>query len=86
MGDDAAHSTKLTAFLRQFLSGTETNLSQSVASLHLAWNGLGNAQFAAKLALPEPKAWAAQCQKWRTQLQAPDDLCTQLMRFSSEQR
>ena len=84
--DDAAHATKLTAFLMQFLSGTETNLSQAVTSLHLAWNGLGNAESTANVVLPEPKAWAAQCQKWRTQLQAQDDLCTQLMRFCSEQR
>ncbi len=84
--EDAAHASKLTAFLQRFLQGADPNLSQAVTSLHGVWNCLGNAEPAANGLLPEPKAWAAQCQKWRAQLQAQDDLCTQLMRFSSEQR
>ncbi len=84
--EDAAHNAKLMAFLQRFLLGADLNLSEAVTSLHRIWNGLENPGRAPNVALPDPNAWAAQCRKWRTELQAEDDLCTQLTRFSSEQR
>jgi uncharacterized repeat protein (TIGR03837 family) len=84
--DDAAHDAKLMAFLQQFLRGADLNLSQAVTALHRVWNGWGNPMPSADGVLPQAKTWTAQCQKWRTQLLVQDDLCTQLMRFCSEQR
>jgi uncharacterized repeat protein (TIGR03837 family) len=84
--EDAAHNAKLMAFLQRFLRSAEPKLCQSVTSLHRAWNGLSSPEPALIGALPAAQAWAAQCQNWRTHLLAQDDLCTQLMRFSSEQR
>jgi uncharacterized repeat protein (TIGR03837 family) len=83
---DAAHDAKLMAFLDRFLASADVDLRRAVTSLHRVWNGLIHTETASSCKLPPATPWMAHCQHWRTQLCAQDDLCTQLMRFSSEQR
>ena len=75
---DGAHSAKLTAFLRRFLIGADSALSDPITALHFNWNGLGKAQDADIWELPSFDAWQHHCQRWRAQLLAMDDLCSQL--------
>ena len=82
--DDAAHRTKLEAFLAHYLAGLSPGAAQAVHDLHAAWNGFaapataGAAWHGVLSALPE---LASHAQTWRKNLQKQEDLCSSLVRF-----
>lgn len=77
---DSAHSAKLAAFLRLFLTGANDTLSEKVHRLHQAWNGLNPSPHADVWELPALDAWQHHCQQWRDQQMAHEDLCSRLQR------
>lgn len=79
---DAAHATKLEAFLDAFLAGADAPTAAALRALWRAWNGLG--RWPAQL--PDGTRWVAQSLHWRRQLLAQTDLVTQLLGFVHEKR
>lgn len=79
---DAAHATKLEAFLALMLQGADTGLDTALRSLWRAWNGVRGGP----LALPEPAPWKAQALAWRERLLTHADLVSQLLGFAGERR
>jgi uncharacterized repeat protein (TIGR03837 family) len=80
--DDAAHATKLGAFLQLHLAGAEESLAADIRTLWARWNGLS----AAPLRLPDDRAWHRHTLAWREQLRAQADLVSQLISFAGETR
>jgi uncharacterized repeat protein (TIGR03837 family) len=79
---DAAHATKLAAFLDCMLADSEPALGAAVRSLWLGWNGLA----APPQTWPEPTAWRALALRWREGQLAMADLGTQLLGFVAAKR
>ena len=82
---DGAHAAKIAAFLGLYLAGAPAAVATPLRTAFLAFNGLSDHLQAAVppqlLALPEPAAWRAQHTRWRQQLAAQTDLCSQLLGF-----
>ncbi len=79
---DAAHASKLEAFLDLMLQDAEAGLAAALRALWRAWNGLRHGP----LALPEPEPWQAQALAWRERLVVQADLSSQLLEFAAERR
>jgi len=79
---DAAHATKLGAFLRLHLAGADAALAADIRSLWKGWNGLSTAP----LHLPDAPAWNRHTTAWREGLRVQADLGSQLIGFASETR
>jgi uncharacterized repeat protein (TIGR03837 family) len=79
---DAAHTTKLDAFLQLHLAGAETPLAADIRTLWARWNSLS----VAPLCLPDGPAWQQHTLAWRQGLLAQADLASQLIGFARETR
>jgi len=73
--DDGVHAAKLQALLQQMQAPPE------LSALWWAWNGLSDLPWPVWPMLQGRESWQQACTAWRNQLQAQDDLCTQLVRF-----
>ena len=78
--NDAAHASKLEAYLATFDSVTQMSHGPEWRALNRAWNGLG--PWPAHW--PAAKDWAAACQRWRAHLCDQADLASQLKQFAQE--
>jgi uncharacterized repeat protein (TIGR03837 family) len=79
---DAAHATKLDAFLQLHLAGAEAPLAADIRTLWTRWNGLS----AALLRLPDDRAWHQHTLAWCKSLLIQADLASQLTSFARETR
>ena len=73
---DGVHERKLKSILARLPADA------AVQTLWQAWNGLGPWP----AALPDPAAWRAACQQWRSGLVEQSDLTSQLIRFVVSKR
>ena len=78
--DDAAHHTKLTAFLDMI------NAPVSLRRLHAQWNGIEPTRSGTLLVQDEIAAWGESVKSSRDRLLKMDDLTTQIMRFARKNR
>ena len=69
---DDAHVAKLAAFLDHFLADAPGALAADVRAWWAGWNG----EAPLPGALPDARAWAAQCERWRETLAGREDLVT----------
>lgn len=74
---DGAHGPKLEAFLDRYLSGSPEPLAHDIRQLFRAVNGLA----ARPAHVPDINTWQPLHQRWRRQLLAQHDLCSELLRF-----
>lgn len=79
---DAAHHTKLEAFLDHLLAGSPDEVAQEIRAVHQAWNGGRSAL----PPLPSARPWQRLVTDWRGRLAAQPDLCAQLLGFVARKR
>jgi uncharacterized repeat protein (TIGR03837 family) len=75
---DGAHGAKLDAFLARFLADAEPGFADGLAGLWRDWNCLGSRT----LELPPQQLWQTHALRWRDNLLAQDDLCSQLLHLA----
>lgn len=83
---DAAHLTKVDAFLDRFLAGADPGLDGPLRRLFHAWNASPGPFLSHGDAWPEASAWTAHCEAWREALCGQADLVTQLLRHVAQSR
>ncbi|MEO8299230.1 MAG: elongation factor P maturation arginine rhamnosyltransferase EarP [Burkholderiales bacterium] len=79
---DGAHAPKLEAFLQAQLAHVKPRLADRMAAASRAWNGMA----AWPEELPALDDWAVACRQWRDELEAEDDLTSQLLAFIARRR
>lgn len=77
---DGAHEAKLEAFLALHLHRAPDAISQTIADVFRAWNGLGPGP----AGLPDLTTWQQQTRRWRDDLTLQPDLASQLLGFARE--
>jgi len=84
---DAAHESKLTAFLARATQTADPALAKAIRRAAGRWNSLSapacEAAWSLLDATASMSAWEKLCGAWRTELMSQPDLVTQLMAFAS---
>ena len=84
--EEAAHMTKLRAFVARYTAGLPPDVAGAVGDLFAAWNGaadIGAAWAAAEAVMP---AWISQAGRWAASLASGTDMATRLVEAVAEIR